>query len=524
MDLTKRERAILEFLAERGGFVQLNELQRSTNPYAEGDEQLSATRRARRYRLAFEQLSHKGLIETSARETSVRLTSRGNTAASERVLPVREMLQALSESEAGKLSRTALKRDEPVGALEGMELDIAYALKRKWIVQTVEGDLSITHRGSLILSKPDEKNEFHALRELLLQIQEEAGHAQDETIRLGEPGNSEERRRQQHQYALARMGLISQSQAQRVSLTPAGREALSQKHTALTVQDLRSRTYRTEGFRLAAINLERSVQPTFPGKEATATGVLRSVRQSFAQLGFEEYPVTPVELVFWNFDLLLLPPTNPERDRSRIYRLDETMSPPMLTLPDDIYERWYGLWTREIDAGGLDFEYPDPRRSARLMLRTHVTPASIHLLATLADTGQLAGECRRFAIGRVYSPAHADEIDLHAEGLMVEGGASMLSLVRVMMELLARVPQLHSSNLAIKSACYPYTAPSITIVDRQLNSCLGAGGMIRPEILEILGVDLDRYLAAGFAVFLRVDNDGNVICGHPLPGDGSQGR
>lgn len=511
MQLTDPERAVLEFLAERGGQVRLDELRRQTEVQIPSDRRLTPAERGRGYILAFKQLLDKGLVGLGPEEAEVRLTPRGLAAVTGSFLLLQYLLQTLST--AGPLPRTALTYDS--ADPEGLDLAIAYALRRKWVDQKAEGQLILTRRGTSLLGKPDEKNELHALQQQLLWLQ---AHAREGIIRLGESTDSSAFRHQYLSY-LEDLGLIRQTRTQPVMLTTEGRAALSPKaeqaalnpkHSVLTVEDLRSGAYLRDDFHLTPIDPSKPPAPTFPGKEALATVVLRTVRHSFAQLGFEEFQTTPVEMAFWNYDLLLFPPDHPKRDEERVYYLDEMLP---ARPPRELYERWRDLWTREPDQSGFDFEYPNPERSMRRLLRTHLTPATIGHLAALTDKGHKGGG-RHFALGRVYSPTQGDAIMLHAEGLMVGAEATMRTLVETIVELLTRVRKSRGSDLALRGTCYPYTAPSVMMVDRQLNRCLASGGMIRPELLVLLNVDRERCQVGAFALFFQLnDIDGSLLFG-----------
>jgi len=509
MEITEREYAILESLSVHVGQVKRADLWRNFESRLEGDSALLLKERRHRYNLAFESLVQKGLVSVTPVSVEIKLTERGQAAVTTSDLPLRELLKTLST--AGPLAEAALPGGDSEEEQVGLQLDIKYALDRSWIEHTPGGEWALTPKGTYLLGKPDQTNELHTLWQVLCWVKDTT---QNGSVLVGKLTGRDGSRQRQFLHYLEALGLLRLSSLEDVVLTPEGLDILTQEPTVLTVQNLRSQVYLTENLHLSLVDPLKPVSPTLPGKSSQATTLLKSVRQYFIQLGFEEQPLLPAELAFWNFDMLLFPSEHPERSASHVYYLDETH---LILQPPYEFVQKYRMLVARHDLRAPD--HPDSQRLLRPMLRTHVTPAMISLLARSVKQDS-DSEFRSFAIGRVYSPAHIGGNVLHAEGLIFEKDASMFQLVGVIRELLGRLYPSRISHYRFQNTSYPYTAPSMIVVDTKINRWVAAGGMIRPEILEALDINMDHYLAAAFSLFFQLNfEDGEIIFGRPMPGE-----
>lgn len=215
---------------------------------------------------------------------------------------------------------------------------------------------------------------------------------------------------------------------------------------------------------------------------------IEHIRGIMKELGFIEVEASPVELEFWNYDVLFQPQFHPARSPTDTFYLSQ---PPRGDLPVEIAERVKRLHEVGGETPGgpsLGWRYSwSPERAARLILRSHTTAVSARVLAERPQP-----PFRFFTIGRVYRVEKIDARHLpefhQVDGIASEEGVSLRWLLGMLSEFLER---LGINEYKFRPAYFPFTEPSVEGYVRVRGAwleVLGAG-LLRPEVLHSVGVD-----------------------------------
>ncbi len=203
------------------------------------------------------------------------------------------------------------------------------------------------------------------------------------------------------------------------------------------------------------------------------TLVLNEVVDCFTGLGFEVVEGPEVELDHFNFELLNIPKNHPARDAQDTFYIDDNV-----------------------------------------VLRTHTSPVQARTMTTRKPP------IRIICPGRVY---RADEVDAthspvfhQIEGLVIDEGVSMGDL-KATLDAFAR--RLYGADIHVRfrPSFFPFTEPSAE-ADLTCVSCRGQGcrickntgwievlgcGMVNPKVLEMCGIDPQRYSGFAFGIGLE---------------------
>jgi len=209
-----------------------------------------------------------------------------------------------------------------------------------------------------------------------------------------------------------------------------------------------------------------------PGKLHPITKVLREVCSIFEGLGFTVAEGPDVELDFYNFEALNIPPHHPARDMHDTFYVGEGV-----------------------------------------LLRTHTSPMQVRVME------QQQPPLRMIAPGKVYrcdSDITHTPMFHQVEGFLVDRHISFAHLKGVL-TIFAR--RMFDENIAIRfrPSFFPFTEPSAE-VDIGCVICRGAGcrvckqtgwleilgaGLIDPEVLRMVGYDAEEF--SGFAFGLGIE-------------------
>jgi len=270
------------------------------------------------------------------------------------------------------------------------------------------------------------------------------------------------------------------------SLTEEGRAAVSML-LALPVSSLFAEVtkltpelIRTGGYRaisLSPYNVAAPTPPVFAAKRHPLNEVIRLVKQTYVEMGFEEIEGPIVELAFWNFDALFQPQDHPAREmQDTFYLLYPERGEPPAEYVDEVravHENggrtgsrgWGYMWSVE--------------EASRLVLRTHTTATTIR---HLAEAGK--PPVKVFCVDRIFRNEKVDWKHLaefhQIEGIVVEKGANLRMLMGVLRDFYHR---LGLREVRFRPSYFPYTEPSMEVEvrlgDRWLE--LGGSGIFRPE-------------------------------------------
>ncbi|MFO8239575.1 MAG: phenylalanine--tRNA ligase subunit alpha [Dissulfuribacterales bacterium] len=220
------------------------------------------------------------------------------------------------------------------------------------------------------------------------------------------------------------------------------------------------------------------LDPTLPGRQKRLgrlhpiTQVMNQICSVFERMGFTVVQGPEVELDFYNFEALNIPPDHPARDMQDTFYIDD-----------------------------------------KVLLRTHTSPIQIRAMERQQPP------IRVIAPGKVYrcdSDITHTPMFHQVEGLMVDRDVSFAGLKGV---LTAFVQQIFDPNTLVRfrPSFFPFTEPSAEI-DIQCVICKGKGcricsqtgwmevlgaGMVHPEVFRHVGYDAEQF--SGFAFGLGVE-------------------
>ena len=220
------------------------------------------------------------------------------------------------------------------------------------------------------------------------------------------------------------------------------------------------------------------LDPTLPGRSRRLgrlhpiTRIMGEICSVFERMGFTVAEGPEVELDYYNFEALNLPPDHPARDMQDTFYIDD-----------------------------------------KILLRTHTSPIQVRTMKRQKPP------VRVIAPGKVYrcdSDVTHTPMFHQVEGLMVDRDVSFAGLKGV---LTAFVHQIFDPDTSVRfrPSYFPFTEPSAE-VDIQCVMCRGKGcricshtgwlevlgaGMVHPEVFRHVGYDTEEF--SGFAFGLGVE-------------------
>ncbi|KAN0126960.1 phenylalanine-tRNA ligase [Russula decolorans] len=323
--------------------------------------------------------------------------------------------------------------------------------------------------------------------------------------------------------------------------------------TDLTVEMLASGTWKSAHFKKYNFEAE-GIYPN-GGALHPLLKVREEMRNIFLEMGFAEMPTSSfVESGFWCFDALFVPQQHPAREVQDTFYLSDPVK--SLSPPRDYYERISRIHEHG-GYGSVGYRAPwSDAESHKLLLRTHTTASSAHMLYKLAarcrgetpkdgeeyDVGVTSGRVERepslrddgfrpaklFSIDRVFRNETMDATHLaefhQVEGVVADRGLTLADLIGFMRVFFKK---MGIENLRFKPAYNPYTEPSLEIFafHPMLNKWVEVGnsGMFRPEMLEPMGFPKDVHVH-GWGISLERPtmirygiNNIRTLVGHKVP-------
>ncbi len=223
---------------------------------------------------------------------------------------------------------------------------------------------------------------------------------------------------------------------------------------------------------------EQEIDVTLPGRRHPLghlhplTRIMNEICDIFQRLGFEAVEGPEVELDWYNFEALNIPPDHPARDMQDTFYFNE-----------------------------------------KVLLRTHTSPMQIRVMEKRRPP------VRIIAPGKVYrrdSDMTHSPMFHQVEGLLVDRGVTFADLKGVLTEFVHQLfgPEV---SLRFRPSYFPFTEPSAEI-DIACVICRGLGcrvcgvtgwlevlgaGMVHPAVFEAVGYDPEEY--TGFAFGLGVE-------------------
>ncbi len=222
----------------------------------------------------------------------------------------------------------------------------------------------------------------------------------------------------------------------------------------------------------------KGLDPTLPGRRLPAgrlhpvTSVMEEVCAIFSRMGFSVAQGPEVELDFYNFEALNIPPDHPARDMQDTFYIDD-----------------------------------------KVLLRTHTSPIQIRTMEKIEPP------LRIIAPGKVYrcdSDVTHTPMFHQVEGLMVDTQVSFADLKGILTHFIHEIFS-GSTGVRFRPSFFPFTEPSAE-VDIQCVICGGKGcrvcshtgwlevlgaGLVHPAVFRHVGYDTEKY--SGFAFGLGIE-------------------
>ncbi|KAJ2711779.1 Phenylalanyl-tRNA synthetase, beta subunit, cytoplasmic [Coemansia spiralis] len=282
---------------------------------------------------------------------------------------------------------------------------------------------------------------------------------------------------------------------------PAFSTELKKQAADLTAEMLQSGAWKEAEFK--KFNFDSLGASTGNGHLHPLMKVREEFRQVFFETGFEEMPTNSfVETAFWNFDALFVPQQHTARELQDTFFIKDPVAASSLPAfwPDVKRVHESGGY------GSVGHRCPwSATEASKLVLRTHTTAVSTHMLNKLAQGPYRPA--KYFSIDRVYRNEAVDATHLaefhQIEGVIADKNMSLGSLIDFLGVFFEK---MGISNLRFKPTYNPYTEPSMEIFSWHDGFKkwveIGNSGMFRPEMLRPLGLE-EGVQVAGFGLSLE---------------------
>jgi phenylalanyl-tRNA synthetase alpha chain len=277
-----------------------------------------------------------------------------------------------------------------------------------------------------------------------------------------------------------------------ITLTPSGAALAAQvasgeagvrvEANELTPELLADGSWRSVQFRPYDVTL--AAESITPGKAHPLVRIVEETRQAFFALGFAEAACPMAEAAFWDFDALFQPQDHPAREMQDTFYMKQ---PARFPLPrQDWVEGVKAVHEHGGATGSRGWRYTwSGERAAQVVLRTHMTAASIEAIARDPRAPQ-----KVFSIGKVFRRETVDDKHLpeffQVDGIIIDEQASLASLLGTLAKFYER---MGIPAVRFKPDFFPYTEPSVG-VEVQMNGRwleMGGAGIFRPEVLAPFG-------------------------------------
>ena len=244
-------------------------------------------------------------------------------------------------------------------------------------------------------------------------------------------------------------------------------------------EQLNARKASLQGAALAAQLAEEAIDVTLPGRRAETgslhpiTRTIQRIETFFSSMGFEVVEGPEIEDDYHNFEALNIPAHHPARAMHDTFYVDDTH-----------------------------------------VLRTHTSGVQVRTMEAQQPP------IRVICPGRVYrcdSDLTHSPMFHQVEGLLIDETSNFGHLKGLLEDFLHAFFEREDLSVRLRPSYFPFTEPSAE-VDIQCVKCSGAGcrvcshtgwievlgcGMVNPKVLEMSGIDPDKY--RGFAFGMGVE-------------------
>lgn len=397
-------------------------------------------------------------------------------------LPERRALSLLMKNN-GKISLSKLSKSKQLNKQE-IPIAIGWLKRKNW------ADIKKDDQGRYLEVK--KKGKHHA----------EKQDEDEEILEYIDENQNAELDEQKVQRLKSRKNVVKEKTTTHTSieLTPQGKEVIDkgieakEEISQLTPELITSGKWKEADIRPYDVT---SFAPSlYGGKEHPLCYLIRTIRQIFLEMGFEEIKGGYVESCFWNMDVLFIPQDHPARD------MQDTLyckSPSSISIEEKkLLETVAKVHEHggKIDSTGWEDSF-SKEESKRALLRTHTTVNTIRYLYHNPEP-----PAKIFSIGRVFRKENIDSTHLpefyQIEGIIHEKDANFRQLIGVLKEFYKK---MGFEKIRYRPAYFPYTEPSMEVEvfwnDEWME--LGGSGIFRPEVTKPVGVD-EPVLAWGLSL------------------------
>lgn len=373
-----------------------------------------------------------------------------------------------------------LREDVPIEELnllyDELSYGIPWAIKHKWIkIYTKQGKkfIMLTDIGKSYLNKTYE------FEEVLKKINSRLPITNSDIMLINELKNRGDIIREKISTTISR-----------IELTPLGHKVLKElkleeEITSLTPDIIVSGKWKYAKFK--PYDIDAPIEPLTLGRKHPYREIIDEIREILLGLGFEEVSSPPIELNFWNCDVLFMPSDHPARSIHDIFyikglHLDIIQNKDLLKKVKETHEN--GWITGSIGWGSWDQSL-----ALKLILRSQTTAVSARYLSKLSEEDLPK---KMFIIDRNYRPDKVDATHLpefnQCEGIVIAEHVNLRHLMGYMKTI---AEAFNIKDIRFQPAFFPFTEPSI--VGYIKHPTLGwiealPGGIFRPEVTLPLGI------------------------------------
>jgi len=413
---------------------------------------------------SFQWLENKGIIKLSKEQKEFVFLDKNGQIYLEKGLPEKRLLIELNEGE---------KKIKDISSLSKEEIGISLGnLKKKAALLMDKGILKITPQGKKMLEKDSLEEQF-LNKKFPLEINNL--DAEDKFA-----FDNLKSRKQILRLEVKKTIYFELSELGK-TLTNSKIE-VSESIESLTPSIIKAGSWKDKKFR--KYDVTSRVPSISGGKIHFVNDALDYIKQIWLDLGFKEMTGNFVESAFWDLDVLFVPQDHPAREMQDTFYLKgkAELDSGMMAKVKEIHET--GGDTGSKGWGGKFSE----KESSRILLRTHTTCLSAHILSKLNKKDL---PVKYFAVGKVFRNETLDWKHLfefyQVEGIVVDENATLRHLKGYLIEFYKK---MGFDKIRIRPAHFPYTEPSLEVdvfhpVKKEWVE-LGGAGIFRPEVSKAL--------------------------------------
>ena len=408
-------------------------------------------------------LKKKALVETTSSDKKIVDIGINGIFYLKKQLPERRLL-----TELDKKKKIGFNEVKGLCKLNDNESKVAIGiLKKKALIEVVDGKISLTAKETEIIKKMPEENLLEKLPlDLSLLSQEEKFAVENLKSRKD-------------------IILISDKKEVSLALTKLGEKISSMKIKDDLIEQLTTKIIKTQGWKgkkFRRYDILSQAPKIYGGKRHFVNQATDYAKNIWLEMGFKEMSGNYVDTGFWVFDALFTAQDHPVREMQDTFFIKGIKAKlPEKKLVDEI---------KKAHEGGIDSSKGWQQQwieedSKKVLLRTHTTCLSARKLKEIATNKEYPA--KYFALGKCFRNetvdwSHGFEFN-QTEGIVVDEDANFVQLLGYLKQFFNKMGY---EKIRIRPAYFAYTEPSLEIdvfhpVHKKWVE-LGGAGMFRPEV------------------------------------------